>query len=264
MPKAKINDILIDKIDSAVAYNSSDEVLYVLTQLSEASIEVTSESKEVRDKDGTLVKKFYTGKAGTFTATNALLNTSVIGAGMGGERQEASTSKTMIAPYVRTVNAADTTTLKIPGVEETTIKVVGMTASGSMTTQYTKDTAASATAFAVADDTISLPKDPNVASYDVICERSCKAGSKLTNRADEFPSTVHLVVKILGADPCTPDVVQVMYIDIPSFQVSPDQSFTLTSDSTIDYSGDMQVAYCNSEGKILYSLVVPQDEDDTE
>lgn len=36
----------------------------VLTQLSEASLEVTAESTDAVDKDGTLIKRFWRGKTG--------------------------------------------------------------------------------------------------------------------------------------------------------------------------------------------------------
>lgn len=40
---------------------------YVLTQLSDANIEITAESKDVTDKNGNLVKKIWKSKAGTFS-----------------------------------------------------------------------------------------------------------------------------------------------------------------------------------------------------
>ncbi len=36
-----------------------------------ATIDITAESKEARDKDGTLIKKFWTGKSGCITYTAA-------------------------------------------------------------------------------------------------------------------------------------------------------------------------------------------------
>ena len=43
-------------------------LLYVLTQLQDATVDITAESKESRDKDGTLIKKFWTGKSGKIIA----------------------------------------------------------------------------------------------------------------------------------------------------------------------------------------------------
>ena len=65
-----------DKIYKEILYFYAEDLstelpLYVLTQLSEATVEITAESTEVKDKNGNLVKKIWKGKSGTFNATNA-------------------------------------------------------------------------------------------------------------------------------------------------------------------------------------------------
>ena len=63
----KLDDIVIDRIQYGVAMTMDDSaLLYVLTQLQDATVEISAESKESRDKDGTLIKKFWTGKSGKF------------------------------------------------------------------------------------------------------------------------------------------------------------------------------------------------------
>ena len=74
MAKFAINDIVIDRIQTAVAFNSAGDVLYTLNQLNNAQIQTTSESKEARDKDGSLIRKIFTGKSGTFTCTLSLIH----------------------------------------------------------------------------------------------------------------------------------------------------------------------------------------------
>ena len=58
----KFDDIVIDRIQMAIAEKSDGTLLYTLTQLSEATIETTAESKEARDANGSLIKTFYPGK----------------------------------------------------------------------------------------------------------------------------------------------------------------------------------------------------------
>ena len=65
----KLDDIVIDRIQYGVAMSMDDTTLYyVLTQLQDATVDITAESKESRDKDGTLIKKFWTGKSGKLFA----------------------------------------------------------------------------------------------------------------------------------------------------------------------------------------------------
>ena len=91
-----LDDLVIDRIQIATAENSKGELLYTLTQLSEATIETTAESKEAKSAEGSLIKKFYQGKAGTFTATNAMINLNVIGAASGTDKQVGGASEAMI------------------------------------------------------------------------------------------------------------------------------------------------------------------------
>ena len=69
-----IDGIVIDRIQMGIAEDFSGNVLYTLTQLSDADIEVTAESKEAKDANGTLIKTFYTGKTGNFTAIISILD----------------------------------------------------------------------------------------------------------------------------------------------------------------------------------------------
>ena len=60
-----------DKIYKEILYFYAEDLstelpLYVLTQLSEATVEITAESTEVKDKNGNLIKKIWKGKSGTF------------------------------------------------------------------------------------------------------------------------------------------------------------------------------------------------------
>lgn len=74
----KIDDFIIDRIQMGIAETTSGELLYTLTQLSEATIETTAESVDAVDNTGVLVKRFWRSKAASFTATNALCNLSVM------------------------------------------------------------------------------------------------------------------------------------------------------------------------------------------
>ena len=58
----KLGDIIVDRIQYGVAEDFSDNMLQTLTQLQEAKITISAESKEAKDKDGTLVKKFWSLK----------------------------------------------------------------------------------------------------------------------------------------------------------------------------------------------------------
>ena len=69
----RLGNFSIDEILEAVAENFEGEILYSLDQLQSASIEITSESTDIVDKKGNVVRTIYRSKQGSFTATNAFL-----------------------------------------------------------------------------------------------------------------------------------------------------------------------------------------------
>ena len=54
----KIDDFIIDRIQMGIAEGSDGELLYTLTQLSEATIETTAESTDAVDNTGVTNYKY--------------------------------------------------------------------------------------------------------------------------------------------------------------------------------------------------------------
>ncbi len=256
-----IDNLIIDRVAMGIAENSAGEVLFTLTQLVDANLEITSESKEARDKDGTLIKKFYTGKSGSFTSNSAVIDINVLAQGAGSAKEVATTTAPIVMPCVRSVKAGNET-VTIKGLLADSVKVIGINASGIKVADFTKDTTAGETAYSVSDETVTLPTGAkDVAEFVIVCKRNEVSGAKVANRADEFPKTISLTLKCYAIDPCTPDVQRSVYVKIPSFQPSPDTSLALTTDTQLAFNGDMQVAYCNAEGgKVLYEVYMPEDD----
>ena len=72
----KLGDVIIDRLQ--FGYGAlADKALYALTQLQNATIDITADSTDVKDKDGNLVYRKYSGKTGEITATNAFLNLAI-------------------------------------------------------------------------------------------------------------------------------------------------------------------------------------------
>lgn len=229
-----IDGVIIDRIQYGIAEDFSGNPLYVLTQLSEASISVTSESKEARDATGTLVKKFYTGKTGTFTATNAMIDFNIMAESTGSPKEVASSSAKIKMPGVKTVSVGKATTVTLPGViTDGNISVMCVAPNGTMTKVYKKDTSASEEAFSITGEILTLPTDSAaVGSYVIKFDRDVANGVKVSNRSDKFPRTIKLTLKALAVDPCDPSTVRSCLIVLPSFQVSPDVELTLSTEVT--------------------------------
>lgn len=256
----KLGDIIIDRIQYGFAEDFSGNPLYTLSQLTEATINISAESKEAKDKDGTLVKKFWRGKTGTFEAKNAMINVNVVGSASGTDPEYATSDKKITMPKIVTVNAGSTITLT--DFVEGTVTVSAYGANGNMGTVYSKGTSASATEYALTEaGLLTPPTDENEVRYIVKYNRAVSDGIAIYNKADEFPKTVKLTLKALCVDPCETDTLRACYIVLPSFQVSPEISLNLQTDTQLDYKGDLQVDYCSLD-KTMYEFYFAADDEE--
>lgn len=257
----KIGDIIVDRIQYGVAEDFSGNLLQVLTQLQEAKVNIAAESKDAKDKDGTLVKKFYKGKTGTFEAQNAMLNINILGETSGSAPVSATVDAAINMPKIITVKSGSTATLKdfVKG----TVQVNELSSSGAMGKSYSLGTTASDTEFVVTTEGVfTPPTDVSATRFIVKYQRSVTDGIVVKNKADKFPGTVKLTLKVLAVDPCTADTLRGAYLVLPSFQVSPEVELSLTTEATQNYSGDLQVNYC-SQDKSLYEFYwAAEDEED--
>ena len=161
----KLGDFIVDRIQMATAETTDgSELLYVLTQLSDASIEVTAESKDAVDAEGNLIKRFWQAKTGTFTATNAMLNLNVLGAKSGNDPFMATNDNIINMPKIIVTKSSDKT-VNIPDAVTGSIVVNAFTNDGSLGKAYTIGSAASETEFAVSGTTLTLPTDTSNTEY---------------------------------------------------------------------------------------------------
>lgn len=257
----RLGDLIVDRIVEGVAENSAGELLYRLTNLQEATIDITADSTDVVDGTGAVIKTFYRGKTGTLTATNSTLNLPIIAA-MGGTDAEIATAENAIKmPRIITVEAGKTATLTGYSGDGSDIAVNEITVNGSMGAKFEVGASASATAFAIDGTTLTPPTAEGVTAYIVKFDRNVTDGAYIANRSDAFPKTVKLTLKVLIVDPCETDVVRAAYIVAPNFQPAADLSFTISTEGTIDYTGNLQISYCGTH-KILYEIYVAADDEE--
>lgn len=258
-----MDGIVIDRIVNATAEDFDGNVLYTLSQLADATIDVTAEAKEATDANGVLIKKFYNGKAGTFTANNAFIDFNILAASTGSAKQVASQSQKIVMPAIKTVSKG-TTTMTLKGVKEGTVHVQGIAGNGTLIKTYGKDASAAADKFSITGETLTLPTDndnPQLATYLVRYDRDVESGVKVVNKANEYPRTIRLLLKALAVDPCSADTLRACYILLPSFQVSPETSVSLTTDAQLEYKGDLQVDYCAAD-KTLYEIYFAEEDEE--
>ena len=122
----RLGNISIDEILYAVAQNFDDEIMYTLDQLSAATIEISSDPREIVDKNGNVVRTIYKSKTGTFNATNAFLHPAAMNATSGSEIVSGvieDMPRVHIVPAGGVIDVADA--------KEGTIRVIGLFGNGA-------------------------------------------------------------------------------------------------------------------------------------
>lgn len=256
----------IDEIVFGTAQNFEGELLYTLDQLTSASIEISSESTDITDKHGNVVRTIYNSKTGTFNATNAFLHPQIMNAASGTEIQKAAADAAIVMPKIQLIVAGSTVTLD-EGADDDSVSVIGIYSAGGNSEALTKSTSASLEnmtyAYNSATNAITLPpqKDGDIegpVNYLVKYDRTVTSGYKLTNSTDSFPSTVELTLYCSYVDPCDDDL-RACYVVLPSFQASPETTISLSADEQeMDFSGTIQMDYCGAQ-KVLYYIYFPDE-----
>ena len=189
-----------DKIYKEILYFYTEDLstqnpLYVLTQLNNATVDITAESTDVTDKNGNLVKKIWKSKAGSFSATNAFVNTNIIAASSGSTPIFASSDNKVTMPRMLHVKAG--TKVALGDYVSGSVKVAQYFGDGSIGKTYKLGETANETDFAIASETkeLTLPTDPETEMYFVKYLREVESGALISNKADEFPSSVRAIMK---------------------------------------------------------------------
>lgn len=259
----RLGNFSIDEIIQATAEDFDGNILYALDQLSSASIEISSESTDITDKNGNVVRTIYKSKTGTFNSTNAFLNPQIMAAGTGSAIENAGIGSAIVMPKIEVIPAGATVALDAT-IDPDTLQVIGIFGAGANSEALTKAAGSVAApgkyAFDADSHEITLPaagaNEP--INYLVKYDREVTSGIKITNTADKFPQTVKLTLYCSYVDPCD-DQLRAAYVVLPSFQASPETTVSLSSDEQeMDFNGSIQVDYC-ATSPALYYIYVPDE-----
>lgn len=259
------DSLIIDRVLELVAEDSEGNLKYILNNLSSVSINTTSETKDKTDAQGVLIKRFFTAKTVEVSAEASVLSLSALAEQYGSEKQVASSANKIIVPRILTIDTTGITEYIFPeGMKPVTpiTKIYARNNNGSLGQVYNSGVSVSATDFTY-DDTSRKITFPTGISGKVVIKYNyeTESGVAVANKADKFPKTVALTMKVLVADTCSVDTLRAAYVYFPSFQVSPDVDLTLETDSNIPYSGVAQRDYCATNTDLF---VIYLSEDDVE
>lgn len=266
----KLGDVIIDRLQFGYGAKSNGTPLYALTQLNEASIDITADSTDITDKDGNLVYRRYTGKKGEVTAQNAFINLAVIETLSATDAEIATADNAIIMPIMQTIEAGKT--LDITGYVEGSV-VVSAIYKGALGEEYKLGASASETEFSIkhtdasdgnpASDVLTPPTADDEVEYFVSYKKSVKSGAKITNSADKFPKAHELFFKALAVDMCDKEDFRSVVIHIPEFIPSPEFTLALQGgdSQTMDFKGAILANICSTQKVLFHVYFVDEEEE---
>ena len=162
-----INNLLIEKVKEATMFNSDGSVRWTAADVSNPSINVTSESTEKLDAMQNVISKLYQGKKADISFDSAFFSLGLIAAQSGTDVVNASQAAPIKTAFREeltvgetsgTVNTTVTLSRTPVGTSGAEVKYIYvMNSDRSLGTRYEEDTTAGATKFSITGKVITLP-----------------------------------------------------------------------------------------------------------
>lgn len=239
-----LNNFVVDRIIRAVGKNKDDEVLFAINQVTNASLNVTSETAEAVDALGTPIAIFNRAKTAEFSAENALFDLALMATQAGSKKIAASSDAPMAVPAFDMVEDG---TLKHTPIDADAVKFYNVNGDGSMGDEIER------TGISIEGTTVTgLTADGQVMA---VYEFNADNAVAVVNSATEFPKACELVLEVLGCDVCNQEELIYAYLIFPNFKISPDFDWSIATDGSHPFSGRAMQNYCDTQ-KELYRLVI--------
>lgn len=245
-----MNNFVIDRVLRAVGKSKDGEVLFAINQVTNPSLNVTSETAEAVDAVGSRIAVFNRAKNCEFSAENALFDMALMA-------QQAGSASGVTRGTVSAVPAFDPMEdgkLAHTPTDPAAIKIYELNGDGSFGKEIAKSADAGQDGGYVLGEAnaITLPAGKKgIAVY----EYDATEAIAIVNSATEFPKSCELILEILGCDVCNQEELIYAYLIFPNFKLSPDFDWSMATDGSHPFSGTAMQNYCD-EKKELYKLVI--------
>lgn len=232
-----LNNFVVDRIVRAIG-KSEGEVLFAINQVTNASLNVTSETAEAVDAMGAPVAIFNRAKTCEFSAENALFDLNLM-AVQAGEDKEGNGSKIVgaIVPAFDELEVKDgSATLKNSpvkvkdenGTEVQIVNIYELNGDGSFGAKvaFSADGQTEG-GITITDKAVSgLSSDKK---YVAVYEYESTSAIGVINSATKFPKACELVLEVLGCNVCNQEELIYAYLIFPNFKISPDFDWSIAT-----------------------------------
>ena len=278
-----LNSIAIKQIIGAWAFDSSEEIKWMCSQVENLQITQDGETTEKQDANGSTIFSIDRNKSCQISFDSSVLDLSLIAALNGTERIDAGegAGQAINVPYIERFtitsdNISDKfiTLTKTPvGGSSAKISFHVLTTDGSLDTNYAQDSETTTTTFKYETSGNKVMLPTNNASgaatgavtltagtrVEVIYEYAVTAGVKVVNAADKFPDAAKVRFLVLAVDLCDQTKVRALWITAKNAKPETGNTIGFNLEDTISVTLNLAYSYCDTD-KSFYEITVA-DED---
>lgn len=243
--------------------NTDNSILWSINQITNPSLNVTTESADAVDALNAPIMTFDRSKTAEFTAENSIFDLNLAAAQAGTEKMIADSAAKLIVPgheeFVLT--ATDTITLKHKPKGQIPF-IYLQKGDGTLEKKFKNGGSANETDFVHAESTNTITLPAGLTKGQVIFvpyEYESEAAVAVHNTAINFPKAGRFRLEVLGAEVCDREKLIHAYVEFPNAKLSGDVDLTFTTEGTHNFTIKAQQAYCDREKK-LFSIIVPDEE----
>lgn len=261
-----INNFAIDHVLRGLMTSQADgSVMWSINQITDPSLNLTSETSEVVDAIGSTIATFNRAKKAEFTANNSLFDLGLLAAQSGVEKVVASAESKEIAPAFETLTVpANVTTpvvLKHKPVATPT-EIYRLKGDGTLGEKLVYNASTGAGKFTYDDGThaITFPTGSTAgAQYFVVYDYESERAVSVTGDAINFPKAGKFIMEVLGTDVCNQSTLIHAYIIFPNAKLDANVDLSFATDGNHPFTIQAQQAYCDSK-KQLFQIIIPDEE----
>lgn len=264
MANFDINNIVIDRVIRGLMTSTDDgSVLWSINQITNPSLNVTTETVDAVDALNTPIMTFNRAKTAEFTAENSLFDLGLAAAQFGTEKQVASADSKIVTPTFEEITVGTEADVTLKHTPTGIIPYVYLlNGDGTLGVKYANGTSADAETFVHADASTTLTLPTGIAAGSklfVVYEYEAESAVSVVNTAVDFPKAGKFIMEILGADVCNQSKLLHAYVIFPNAKLLGDVDLTFTTEGTHNFTIKAQQDYCDADKKLFY-IIVPDEE----
>lgn len=256
-----INNLVIDRVlNGSMFSKTNNELLWRATQITNPSLNCTSESVDAVDAIGTPIMSLDRSKTAEFSAENSLFDLGLASAQFGSQKEVMSTEAKQIVPInEEIILGADTSKITLSHTPVGTIPFIYLVKpDSSISIKYEKGTEANDTDFTHTESQTVITLPTNLKAGMKICipysyER--ENGVSVSNYGDKFPKAGKFLLDVLGYDVCNQEHIVHVLIEFPNAKLTTDVDLSFTTEGTHPFTLKCLQDYCD-QNKRLFTIYV--------